>query len=53
MNWRGLMAKNTAASLRELGLSASFLSLVNFVTLERGMWIINNFCRSTFRVRAQ
>ena len=52
MSWRGLMAKRSAASLRDLGLSASFLSLVNFVTLERGMWIVNHFRRSTFRVRA-
>ena len=53
MNWRGLLAVRSAAALRALGLSASFLSLISSVTLERGMWIVNHFRRSTFTVRAR
>ena len=36
MNWRGLLAVRSAEALRPLGLSASFLSLISRVTLERG-----------------
>ena len=52
LNWRGLLAARSAAAIRALGLSASFLILISSVTLERGMWIVNQFRHSTFTIRA-
>ena len=53
LNWRGLLAARSAAAIRALGLSASFLSLIWSVTLEWGMWIVNKFRRSTFTIRTR
>ena len=53
LNWRGLLAARSAAAIRALGLSASFLILISSVTLERGMWIVNQFRHSTFTIRTR
>ena len=42
---RGLPAARSAVAIPAIGLSASFLSLMSSVTLECGMWIVNQFRR--------
>ena len=43
---RGLPTARSAVAIQAIiGLSASFLSLISSVTLECGMWIVNQFRR--------
>ena len=53
MNWRGLLASRSAATLRRLGLSAQFLSLASAVALEQTSWIVNHFRHSTYTIRSR
>ena len=53
MNWRGLLGTRSAAALRRLGLSTSFLSLVLAVALKRATWIVNHFRHSTYTIRSR
>ena len=41
LNWRGLLVARSAVAIRALGLSASLLSLIPSVNLERGMTVLS------------
>ena len=45
LNWKAFIAIPSAHGLRSLGVSSAFLGLINFVTLERGSWMVNHFRR--------
>ena len=53
MNWRGLLAYRSTATLRRLGLSAQFLSLASAVALELTTWIVNHFRGSTYTIKSR